>query len=242
MSKFEVGKKYKGWCRDCWTTPATLIVVSIAEDRKTLLAVSEKGSDPKRAFTYKVRWDDRFGEKIVTGERGLYNVWRADKVAGDAEIPEDWYSDKKRSREDGARKAAETRATKAKLQKMVGSIDIAKFLEIFFRLERWESDRVWNGVAFNAETLSKYLKVWNGKLWRSSKGWCIHVRVSGTIPCDTYIDRWENREKNSLSPNWGFDIYADKIRGKYCTSQHIEGEEFKAFSARLFNTKKGIIQ
>lgn len=91
MSKFEVGKKYRGWSRNCRTSPATLIVVSIAEDRQTLLAVIENGPNPKEAFTYKVRWDNRFGEKIVTGVRGMYTVWRADKACGEATIPEGWY-------------------------------------------------------------------------------------------------------------------------------------------------------
>lgn len=229
MSRFEVGKKYSGWSKDRWTTPPSLVVVEIAEDRKTLLAVHPTRTDPCRAYEYSIVWDDRFGEKIVSRPpHSATVVWRADKVVGDADIPEGWYEDKKRKREDGARKAAETRATKTKLIKMAESIDMAKFLEIYSQLESWKSDMVCLGVALNTETLSQYLKVWKGEVWRDSKGWCITVGVSGAFPCDAYIDRWEKCEKTSYEPCWKFYLYIDKIRGEFSFPNYIKGDEFKA--------------
>ena len=231
MSKFEVGKAYNGWCRERSIKPATLVVVDIAEDRKTLLAVHPTWEDPRRAYEYHIVWDDRFGEKIV--DRTTYVatvVWRADKCLGDGAIPEGWFSDKKRNREDGARRAAKTRADKAKILKMEKSIDMAKFLEIYSRLERWESDRVFCGVTCNAETLSQYLTVWKGEMFQDSRalGWCMHVGVRGIIPCETYFDEIDKCEKNYIAPHWGFSLYADRIRGRFSFSHHIEGEEFKA--------------
>jgi hypothetical protein len=230
MSKFEVGKKYKGWCRDCWTTPATLIVVAIAEDRKTLMAVSEKGSDPKRAFTYKVRWDDRFGEKIVTGERGLYNVWRADKVMGDAEIPEGWYDEAAKRRSESAQRAASTRRQKNILNAIRDKMTVEHLAQAYTALananfkdchltkedllKRWREN---NGSPLH---ITEARKGRDGVYVLASIGWREPCEPYTVVGGQTLTDRHQGRTVG---------IYHDRI-DLLCGSQYkpIKGEEYKA--------------
>lgn len=227
MSKFEVGKKYKGWSRDCWTTPATLIVVAIAEDRKTLLAVRERGGDPKEAYTYKVRWDDRFGEKIVTGERGLYSVWRADKVVGDADIPEGWFSHDKRKKELAGQKAAKTRKEKALLKKLAESITPRKFVDIYLECSSFKNGFYRGDEHFGAERIANSVEVIKSDDFRKGrKGMHTLVSVKGEIPCQ-YIK--DGIKFDSVRIGWRFWLYADKVETDVMNWKVLTGEEFKKY-------------
>lgn len=192
MKKFEVGKRYNGWTNAPNYNPNHhFVVVSIAEDRKTLLAVFPLSSDPLRAYEFNIVNDPRFGEKVKIPYYGRYVfVYRADKVVGDAVIPEGWFSDKARRRQEAAKKASATKKNKKLLATIVNKITLEHFARLYALTIFSESNK------FNTreDAYNKLISVWEEYGFKDFKsvitqyGRDFYISVSGgvTRECEPY--------------------------------------------------------
>ena len=225
MGMFEVGKAYSGWCCNPWANPASLKVLEISSDRSTLKALT--GGLNAERFT--IVYDSRFGEKVVD-RKGETLVWRADKVQGDAILPEGWYDGEKRRRAIGREKAATTRAHNKNLCFIHKNMTVMHFSRAFHAfLQSFQK----NALDVAPDYFYQKIIKWNGtfecsRIMKTSAGRSyFKAKATYTYSCAPFKTSPDGLTRTTRTWCESVLIYADSICG--C----VKGEAFRAIFADI---------